>query len=972
VQADLDPIKSLIEEYKLHLRTNQFRGEKYKWQLISEFVGRPDLEAGELLAEIKAVDYSNLTYPMAKAVLQHLVKEKPEEIRNEFKTLFDESIALADRVQSFNTNTLAIYRSLGEKKQHHQDERSIATYLTYKYPEKYTFYKNQFYKEYCKLIGIKSAKTGMKYVHYLSLIDDLVSDYILADTVLIDMAKEYLGDLYEVSGPRLVAQDFLYQMLGKETETNYWVFQGNPDHYDFKTALERETLDDWTVSSHVEEIKKGDKVILWITGKESGCYALGEITADPILIEDDADPLWKIKSTNDIKAGINITHNIYDRPITKDDIQSIPAFSKLNVGIQGTNFSATKEEFDKLKQLIESRESRRYWLYAPGEKAYMWEDFYKEGIMALNWDIGDLSGLSREEIKVALYGTTESPNMNDTHANYQFANEISEGDIVIVKQGRKRLLGWGTVTSAYYFEEKEDFKHRRKVSWKKKGEWDYPNNMVVKTLTDITSYQSETYPQYKYYETFMRIMDNKPLVSNQGPLNMQLNTILYGPPGTGKTYSINRLKADYTDYDVSKNKSDQIQEIASQNTWWVLIAALVYIRGPIFTSVLAKDPLLTARYNSDKPTPLVVLIRSPLRAHTVLTNPYVNDKRRMDPLIIDRGETTGWTIDKTIVENEHPEIMEVVHKIGSLDDEVQHGAYRERFDFITFHQSLSYEDFIQGIKPELGNEEIDAESADLGYHVEKGIFYSACLKALSLAGFNSFTECADLTKEERKERFSNAKPHALFIDEINRGNVSAIFGELITLIETDKRLGEDQEIWVTLPYDKAVKFGVPPNLHLIGTMNTADRSVEALDVALRRRFSFEYKGPEYSLDGLQHKITGTSSTLGDLLKVINERIVFLRDEDHQIGHSYLMNKTTDRALADTFRKNIVPLLQEYFYNDYVKIRLVLGDGFVGKEENSKPTFASDDEVFERTRYSLKNINSENITAAIKITLDGAS
>lgn len=186
------------------------------------------------------------------------------------------------------------------------------------------------------------------------------------------------------------------------------------------------------------------------------------------------------------------------------------------------------------------------------------------------------------------------------------------------------------------------------------------------------------------------------------------------------------------------------------------------------------------------------------------------------------------------------------------------------------------------------------------------------------------------------------KPYVLIIDEINRGNVSQIFGELITLIEEDKRLGNDEAIEVTLPYSKE-KFGVPSNLYIIGTMNTADRSVEALDSALRRRFVFEEIPPKYDLAGLQQELLGFKAA--DILETINQRIEKLLDRDHQIGHAYFINKN-ESTFIDSFYKNIIPLLQEYFFGDYGKIGLVLGAGFIRKMEQDS-VFAN----FEHLDYS---------------------
>ncbi len=208
------------------------------------------------------------------------------------------------------------------------------------------------------------------------------------------------------------------------------------------------------------------------------------------------------------------------------------------------------------------------------------------------------------------------------------------------------------------------------------------------------------------------------------------------------------------------------------------------------------------------------------------------------------------------------------------------------------------------------------------------------------------------------------EPHVLIIDEINRGNVSHIFGELITLIEEDKRLGNDEEIKVTLPYSKE-PFGVPSNLYIIGTMNTADRSVEALDTALRRRFVFEEMPPNYDLAELQQILYGHKAA--SILETINKRIEKLLDRDHLIGHAYFINKDETTIIA-SFYKNIIPLLQEYFFGDYGKIGLVLGAGFVEaiKNESVFAKFNSADSgdysQFEE-RESYKIIDHKNNTAA---------
>jgi 5-methylcytosine-specific restriction enzyme B len=258
--------------------------------------------------------------------------------------------------------------------------------------------------------------------------------------------------------------------------------------------------------------------------------------------------------------------------------------------------------------------------------------------------------------------------------------------------------------------------------------------------------------------------------------------------------------------------------------------------------------------------------------------------------------------------------------------------------FITFHQSYSYEDFLEGIRPV-------TKSGQVHYEIVKGIFYQSCLAALQKAGYKTFLDCIEDSAESRTEQFKQAPSQLLIIDEINRANISKVFGELITLVEDNKRLGAKNELWLTLPYSQE-SFGVPANLHIVGTMNTADRSIALLDLALRRRFEFHEMMPQPHLLG---EVEGVS--LEKLLSKINQRIAFLLDRDHTIGHAYFIDCQSISDLCKIFLHKIIPLLQEYFYNDWEKIRLVLGHDLVLRETlKTKAIFGKNLDDFEDESY----------------------
>ena len=236
----------------------------------------------------------------------------------------------------------------------------------------------------------------------------------------------------------------------------------------------------------------------------------------------------------------------------------------------------------------------------------------------------------------------------------------------------------------------------------------------------------------------------------------------------------------------------------------------------------------------------------------------------------------------------------------------------DQASLITFHPAYSYEEFVEGIRPEV-------VGGQVSYRVRKGIFYRACLSAVQQAGYATLADCLNDTSENRARKIRQAPVQYLLIDEVNRANVASVFGDLITLLESDKRLGAEHELWLTLPYSQE-RFGVPANLYVVGTMNTTDRSIALLDIALRRRFSFREMLPDPSVlpvvDGID---------LPWLLRTINERIEYLLDRDHQIGHAYLTTVESHADLCSAFRDRIIPLLQEYFFNDWAKIQFITGD-----------------------------------------------
>ncbi len=305
----------------------------------------------------------------------------------------------------------------------------------------------------------------------------------------------------------------------------------------------------------------------------------------------------------------------------------------------------------------------------------------------------------------------------------------------------------------------------------------------------------------------------------------------------------------------------------------------------------------------------------------------------------------------------HQKLLDDIHNLDKDEDSiVKHKGYKGYLEHlenpknhilkyrlyplietVTFHPSYTYQDFVEGITIET------TDKNQIIYKVKDGVFKKICDRASNNPDYN----------------------YVLIIDEINRGDISSIFGELFTLLEDTKRKDESEELSINLPYSKdskgnPKKLTVPNNLYIIATMNTVDKSIAIIDVALRRRFDFIECMPQYNLKEFK---SCTKIDLAKLLESINQRITILKNEHYQIGHSYFLNINNVEKFEEIVRKNIIPLLQEYFYDDWQSICAVLNQSYrhqnknflfnVSDAKNNKEIF--DDEFNELLEYQNKKI-----------------
>lgn len=391
------------------------------------------------------------------------------------------------------------------------------------------------------------------------------------------------------------------------------------------------------------------------------------------------------------------------------------------------------------------------------------------------------------------------------------------------------------------------------------------------------------------------------------------NLILYGPPGTGKTWRLQQLFAQYTDQPADVDRATWELQLVARSGWRAVIAAALADLGqPVKVAALEQHGLVKAKSAQRKRSNVRPTLWGYMQSHTPLEVTTVNVADRRPPYVFTKTEDADWTLV--------PEWRDVDPDAADLLDAWRAGPGVagqpiQRYRVVTFHPSYSYEDFVVGLRPVAG----ESEGAAAGFRMVDGVFKQICAEA----------------------KANPSRQYALFIDEINRANIAKVFGELITLIEPDKRTRYDATgtlaggIEVQLPgtggeSEEDERFGVPENLDIYGTMNTADRSIALLDIALRRRFEFEEIPPNYQR--LDRSVEGVH--LGHLLRAINDRIEFFVDRDRSIGHAYFMRVATLEELRTSFRLQIIPLLQEYFFDDWSRIEAVLssrrgGSPFIG-------------------------------------------
>ena len=611
------------------------------------------------------------------------------------------------------------------------------------------------------------------------------------------------------------------------------------------------------------------------------------------------------------------------------------------------------------------KQSNRWWIISAGEdpvREKVWNEFRNSNTIGFYWNqLGDLSKLTEEQIKEKFkqIGIKEKgkPRFWDPARAILM---VKKNDILFVKLGKRGFYGIGKATDTYQYNTNQSYHHTIPVQWitiqpYKKPEGYSLNLQLNYTMISIPDKNQE--PELvKYYENAINgktltfeeeELDAVTLDTFDRALKLKPNLILYGPPGTGKTLNANEIAKHI----IKKNNSFP--------TWKLCAKRILFEnsgKSLPYTTITEQILDKKLRFKTSAETPqetvrsrladdikdngtnsifvktdrgeygfkLPLTFKAGIQLMLELNGPlsYLDmTKHLLEKNII---HTDGETPEKTLLavitdeikKNPDDSIFVQTSTPGTYDLRKKEVTTKSFVEKVTFHPSYSYEDFVEGFRP-------NQKEGETPYVLEKGIFQQIC-------------NTADKDPSNK---------YVLIIDEINRGNIPKILGELITLIEKDKRNSDDS---LKLTYSKK-PFFVPENLIIIGTMNTADKSLMQMDDALKRRFVFEELMPDTDLleKELKKNNVPKAEDYSKILKRINEKITgdgknsreskeaLIQFRDRQIGHSYFWNigkeNNPDEDLQSIIKYDVIPLLQDYFYGNYELVRKILGKGEDEKE-----------------------------------------
>ncbi len=808
--------EQLLERYKKEL-PKYWEDEKYKWEAVKHFQDNWNIDAadfGEMFIEATKKHYnllgSGMYYP--QAMIQEFAALDVERTRSMFRNLFDESIDLKMRIQTFRdeAESMRQLRS-NEWNNHYQDLHAISVYLTFMYPDRYFIYKYTELKNYVKNVeGSFIVRKNNKPDYFVDVLNymESIRATITADVELTKLIADLTtdGNCYIDEHKNVTTVDFVYY-IGKRL------------------------LDELTVAPDVDDTKPANEP--------------------------------------------------------------------------------------------------RYWIYAPGESAYKWDFCLEKDLICIGWDeLGDVSNItSLEQMRKTMQAvySEDKPYTHSGLAVWEFSHVMKPGDIIYAKRGLKKIIGRGIVTGGYNYDDSlEEYNHIRSIQWTHEGLWEAPWVLPMKTLTETTA---------EYAKEFDNILNDKEIAKPQEESGDATNDskqywwLVAKPSIWRMTDMMVDDEQEYTIYNENGHRRRVFQNFLNAREGDIVIgyeatptkqivALLKVTRAndgqtivfrkteslpvPIDYATIKSIPELSNleffqnatgsffKVTEEEYNCLMDIIREDNPHKTEVTISPYTEEDFLDEIFIERKQYDRL---KSLLMNKKNIILQGAPGVGKtfsakrLAYSVMGMKDDQRIELIQFHQSYTYEDFIMGYKP----------NDEGGFYLKKGVFYTFCKKA----------------------KADPNRPYFFIIDEINRGNLSKIFGELLMLIESDYRNAP-----IKLAYTDEL-FDVPDNVHIIGMMNTADRSLAMIDYALRRRFSFFDMHPGFDSVGFKKYQAKINDPLFDkaVEAVVALNKVIANDASlgigFCIGHSYFCNckEFSHDWLENVICYDLLPMLREYWFDN---------------------------------------------------------
>lgn len=922
-----------LTQYIKSIKEGRFHDEKYKWEAIKWFQEHWNIEAEDftqMFLEATAKTYNLLVSAnnFPRGMIKIFSEKEPETVRSMFKNLYDEKIDVIDRINKFQDKAQELLDRILPGKNHYQRAMAISVYLWLNNPNEYPIFKFSDFQEAAKYLKNdyipQKGSQDMNLRKHLEFIENIRS--------IIHKNVELLGMINGLKD-ELCYDDPIYITLAHDIEIfisrrminmdeNGMLFSKYPAWVELERVLNELDIPYKTqVKGIVLSVIKPDDVAIY-PRKDFLRFEMKNSVKNQY--ENIDSKLYYFKDVGEVQGRINPTPFVRLENIEK--FISVLCDKKNEIKV---SFWPTYEEYpvDLTKDdWLSFLEEVEY----PNHKGSM-------RVLKCYMDIG---------------GVASSTRLSEVYMGHP---TVYTGSI---SNFSRRALKY--------------FNMKPCIDYKDDSQWLFPIAFQGKAGEDK---DAGTYV-YRMRDSLMGALKEIDLSDislayheegNQ-MVNEQFdkNIILYGPPGTGKTYNTVKYAVavcdgknieELTNYSEVMNRYNELKKNGriKFTTFHQSYGYEEFIEGirpvteggnvryEVYSGVfksfcdVASSQIITGTENyiiKEKPNMWGVKKYNIGNVFSVDVSPQYDSFR------------VKWS--KNASKNDKETNIEIQNQIELLENKFEEGDLIFAFDKDEIQAIGVYENIISKSRYSSDEYVIDAKVHWLAKNNSLNVFslekYGKEKRFIPdnrLVFRYDYLELKTIAEMVNRNQFSNyelkvvndERPYVFIIDEINRGNVSKIFGELITLIESSKRLGEEESINTILPCSREV-FCVPGNVYIIGTMNTADRSIALLDTALRRRFSFIEMMPDSKVlrDIGADKVEDLD--VAKILDTINERITFLYDREHTIGHAFFTSLKDDPTidnLARIFKYSIIPLLKEYFYEDYQKIQLVLGDNYKSDE-----------------------------------------